>query len=204
MNHPKEQYLIRVLDDDEEFLDAIGFLLETEGWRVRTFSDADDLYENTEDRTPGCLILDVNMPKASGPEVLSALKERKCPLPVIILTGHGQLDLAVKVFRSGACDFLSKPVTKDDLVRSVERAVVLGDEERERAYEHSPEALFESLTAREKQIVVDIGNFLSAKLIAERHGISERTAETHRARVMKKLKLHKPAEVRAFLRDLKK
>jgi FixJ family two-component response regulator len=192
MNHTKEQYLIRVLDDDEEFLDAIGFLLETEGWRVRTFSDADDLYENTEDRTPGCLILDVNMPKASGPEVLSALKERKCPLPVIILTGHGQLDLAVKVFRSGACDFLSKPVTKDDLVRSVERAVVLG------------EALFESLTAREKQIVVDIGNFLSAKLIAERHGISERTAETHRARVMKKLKLHKPAEVRAFLRDLKK
>lgn len=197
----KDKYLVRILDDDEEFLDAIGFLLKTEGWRTVCFSSVEQFLNDLED-VPGCVILDVRMPMLSGPEVQEKLKTNGRLVPVIFLTGHGDLDLAVHVFRAGAWDFLQKPVTKTDLLAAIERAVIEDDRRRSQALRNSPVGRWELLTEREKVILRDVALFLPNRVIAEKRGISERTVECHRASAMKKLGLHKPAEVADLLKEI--
>lgn len=197
----KDKYLIRILDDDEEFLDAIGFLLKTEGWRASCFSSVEQFLHDFDD-APGCVILDVRMPSLSGPEVQERLKADGVSVPVVFLTGHGDLDLAVHVFRAGAWDFLQKPVTKTDLLAAIERAVDEDDRRRKLALRNSPVGRWDLLTEREKVILRDVALFLPNRLIAEKRGISERTVECHRASGMKKLGLHKPAEVADLLKEI--
>lgn len=197
----KDKYLIRILDDDDEFLDAIGFLLRTEGWRTSCISNVEQFLGDFDD-SPGCVILDVRMPMLSGPEVQEQLKAKGMSVPIIFLTGHGDLDLAVHVFRAGAWDFLQKPVTKVDLLAAIERAVAEDDRRRSVALLNSPVGRWRLLTEREKVILRDVALFLSNRVIAEKRGISERTVECHRASAMKKLGLHKPAEVAALLKEI--
>lgn len=197
----KDKYLIRILDDDEEFLDAIGFLLKTEGWCASCSSTVEQFLNDFDD-APGCIILDVRMPMLSGPEVQERLKANGMSVPVIFLTGHGDLDLAVHVFRAGAWDFLQKPVTKADLLAAIERAVEEDDRRRSLALSNSPAGRWDLLTEREKVILRDVALFLPNRVIAEKRGISERTVECHRASAMKKLGLHKPAEVAELLEEI--
>lgn len=197
----KQDYVIRILDDDEEFLDAINFLLTTEGWKTAVFSSASEFLSNIGD-APGCIILDVRMPVLSGPEVQAQLIEKRTRLPIVFLTGHGNLDLAVHVFRSGAWDFLQKPITKTALLTAIERAIAEDDKRREVALQGSPLGRWQLLTQREKEIVRDVGLFLSNKAIAEKRGISERTVESHRASALKKLGIHKPSEIAQLIRAL--
>ena len=198
----KDRYLIRILDDDEEFLDAIEFLLKTEGWRTAGFSSPFKFFDSLDD-SPGCIILDARMPSLSGPEVQDKLKQMHKRMPIIFLTGHGDLDLAVHVFRAGAWDFLQKPVSKTALLQAIERALAEDDARRRKAIEQSPAGRWQLLTQREKDIVRDVALFLSNKAIAEKRGISERTVESHRASALKKLGIHKPAEIAELMSSLK-
>ncbi len=199
----KSRYTIRILDDDSEFLDAIGFLLRTEGWNCVTQTDALSFFRNLTDE-PGCIILDVRMPTLSGPDVQAQLNGLDCKLPVIFLTGHGDLDLAVEVFRAGACDFLQKPVNRDKLVAAIERVVALDDERRRAAFASSPLGRWNDLTDREKDIVRDVTLFLSNKAIAEKRGISERTVEAHRSSALRKLGIHKPGQAAELIEQLRR
>lgn len=197
------QPLIRILDDDEEFLDAMSFVFRTEGWSVATYQRAADLLTELDDR-PGCVILDVRMPEVSGPEVQHRLSELQSTLPIIFLTGHGTLDLAVQVFRKGAFDFLQKPVQKELLVSTVQRAIEADQVRRQENHKHSPLGLYQQLTDREKEIVRDVAQGLSNKAIAEHFGISERTVEAHRSAAMRKLGVKRPQEVAQLLSLLRR
>ncbi len=198
----KNRCTIRILDDDPEFLDAISFLLKTEGWKCDAYTDADEFLRELTDK-PGCIILDMRMPALSGTDVQALLGRHGCRVPIIFLTGHGDLDLAVKVFRAGATDFLQKPVSRDHLIEAIERAVALDDERRRLAWANSPAGRWDNLTDREKEVVRDVAARLSNKVIAEKRGISERTVEAHRASALKKLGIHKPAEAADLLLQLR-
>lgn len=202
MHNIKNKSLIRLVDDDEEFLDAVTFLLQIEGWRTVTFSGGLEFLESSDD-TPGCIILDARMPDLTGPEVQDRLEQKGIRLPIIFLTGHGDLDLAVHVFRAGACDFLQKPVKRDNLIAAVTRAVTRDFERRDKEARDTPLGRWDLLTEREKEIISDVAKFLSNRAIAEHFGISERTVEAHRASGMKKLGLHKPEETARLMEALR-
>lgn len=197
-----ENFVIRIVDDDEEFLDAIGFLLSTEGWETECYSTAEDFLNEEKFSSPGCLILDYYMPQMSGTQLQERLNQVDNNLPIIFLTGHADIDLAVKVFKAGACDFLQKPVKKEKLLEAIANAVNLCQRQMEDQFKNSCVYLYEQLTEREKQIFKKLTSLLSSKEIGEAFGISERTVECHRAKVMKKLHLKKMSELLQFNRQL--
>lgn len=197
-----DNFVVRIVDDDEEFLDAICFLLATEGWETKGFSTAQKFLREETFNVPGCLILDFYMQEMSGTQLQEKLNEVENNLPIIFLTGHADIDLAVKVFKAGACDFLQKPVKKEKLLEAINNAVTLYQKQMEEKLKHSCTYLFEQLTEREKQIFKKLTSLLSSKEIGEAFGISERTVECHRAKVMKKLNLKKMSDLLQFNRQL--
>lgn len=201
----KNFYLIRIVDDDEEFLDAVEFILSTEDWKSQSFQSSEEFLrrEASQKSIRGCLLLDFFMPNKNGLEVQVELKKINPDLPIIFLTGHGELDIAIKAFKNGACDFLQKPVTQKELFAAVDNAVNKYDANLEVKIQNSKRYLFNSLTDREKQVFYKLVDLLSAKEISEALGISERTAEGHRASVLKKLGLRKVRDAIAFSQAMK-
>lgn len=149
---------------------------------------------------PGCFVLDARMPELSGLEVQERLNAAGLRHPVIFLTGHGDLDMAVHVFRHGAFDFLQKPINPDEFLACIERAVKKDEEGEDNK---SPESLYGLLTDREKAVVKGVALYLTSREIADQLGCSERTVEGHRARALKKLGLKRPDDVAEFLKKLK-
>lgn len=201
----KNFYLIRIVDDDDEFLDALEFILSTEEWKSQSFQSSEEflLQEASQKSVPGCLILDFFMPIKNGLEVQADLKKINSDLPIIFLTGHGELDIAIKAFKNGACDFLQKPVNQKELFTAVENAINKYDANLDVKIQNSKRYLFNSLADREKQVFYKLVDLLSAKEISESLGISERTAEGHRASVLKKLGLRKVRDAIAFNQAMK-
>ena len=122
---PNDQALIRVVDDDRDFLEGLCFLLDAKGWKTVGYRSAQLFLTSDAPSIPGCLILDIRMPGMSGIELQAEMKRREIDLPIIILTGHADIDSAVKTLKMGAVDFLQKPVTPELLFESVEEAVKL-------------------------------------------------------------------------------
>ena len=122
---PNDQALIRVVDDDRDFLEGLCFLLDAKGWKTVGYRSAQSFLTSDAPSIPGCLILDIRMPGMSGIELQAEMKRREIDLPIIILTGHADIDSAVKTLKMGAVDFLQKPVTPELLFESVEEAVKL-------------------------------------------------------------------------------
>ena len=143
----KNFYLIRVVDDDEEFLDAVEFILSTDDWKSQSFQSSEDFLrqEASNINAPGCLILDFFMPIKNGLE----------------------LDIAIKAFKNGACDFLQKPVNQKELFAAVENAIKKYDANLDVKIQNSKRHLFNSLTDREKQVFYKLVDLLSAKEISE-------------------------------------
>ena len=201
----KNFYLIRVVDDDEEFLDAVEFILSTDDWKSQSFQSSEDFLrqEASNINAPGCLILDFFMPIKNGLEVQAELKKINPDLPIIFLTGHGELDIAIKAFKNGACDFLQKPVNQKELFAAVENAIKKYDANLDVKIQNSKRHLCNSLTDREKQVFYKLVDLLSAKEISESLGISERTAEGHLSSVMRKLGLRKIRDAITFNQAMK-
>ena len=192
--------LVRIVDDDSDLRAAIRFLLESEGWEVADYYSAADFLLNDDPKTPGCLILDVRMPEMTGVELQSELKQHVREIPIVFLSAHGDIEMAVKTLHEGAVDFLTKPVQEDKLVPVISRAVKLDLIKRGLSFDHEKiKERFRELTEREKQIVLLLTKGLLNREVGERLGISTRTVEVHRARAFKKLELHTISELIQFV-----
>lgn len=192
--------LVRIVDDDSDLRAAIRFLLESEGWEVADYYSAADFLLNDDPKIPGCLILDVRMQEMTGVELQSELKQHVREIPIVFLSAHGDIEMAVKTLHEGAVDFLTKPVQEDKLVPVISRAVKLDLIKRGLSFDHEKtKERFRELTEREKQIVLLLTKGLLNREVGERLGISTRTVEVHRARAFKKLELHTISELIQFV-----
>jgi two-component system response regulator FixJ len=183
-----EPRLIHLVDDDEAIRRSAGFMLKTSGFRVQTYESGDHLLKSAASLEPGCILLDIRMPGMDGLEVQQALKERGVGLPVVIMTGHGDVTLAVQAMKAGAVDFIEKPFEKAVLLGAIDQAFSRLDrssEARERAKE--AEVQLNGLTPREREVLDGLAQGLPNKTIAYDLGISPRTVEIHRANLMSKL-----------------
>lgn len=190
-------HLIRIVDDDEALTDAIRFVLEGEGFRTAAYPSAEAFLAQDDPHAPGCLLLDVRMDGLSGPQLYERLRSGGRTLPVIFLSAHGSIDLAVDLMQKGAVSFLPKPVGSEKLLAAVERALEASPAAVPNAAASQPE----SLSARERQVAQLVAEDLTNREIAERLGVSKRTVEFFRANAMRKLGLHLASELKALVRS---
>ena len=180
--------LVRIVDDDEDLRESAEMMLSYAGWKVSTYHDAGSFLTEDSPSVPGCAVVDIRMPGMSGPELQAEMLRRSISLPIIILTGHANVDLAVMTLKAGAFDFLQKPVDEIILLETISKACeeslrrslgVLSRQELKKR--------FNTLSAREKDVVKLIADELTTKAIAERLGISDWTVYEHKSEIYKKL-----------------
>jgi FixJ family two-component response regulator len=188
--------VVRVVDDDEAFRTAITRLLKAGGYDVQAYSSAGEFLLEEEDSRPGCVVLDLKMPGPDGLELQSAIARRANPLPIVFLTGHGDIAASVRAMKNGAEDFLTKPVKKEALFAAIESALVRDDRRRsEREEGDRIRRRFEALSPRERAVLEHVVAGRLNKQIASAIGTSERTVKAHRARVMRKMGASSVAEL---------
>jgi FixJ family two-component response regulator len=188
--------IVHVVDDDESLRTALMRLLRASGYEVRTYASAGHFLLNKPENAPGCVVLDVRMPGPSGFELQEAIAKLDESLPIIFLTGHGDIPMSVRAIKAGAVDFLTKPVRKETLLQAV-RTALAGSAERRAQNElmHSLRSRHESLTQREREVFAQVVSGKLNKQIAGELGTCERTVKAHRARVMEKMQLTSVAEL---------
>lgn len=187
---------IYLIDDDDGVRAALTALLATLGWEVKAFSDGQHFLDSLAITQPSCVLLDIRMPGKSGMAVLDAIQCRDSTLPVIIMTGHGNIELCRRAFKGGALEFLTKPIDADVLIETVSMAL----EQHEQALAiHSQQAayqrLFSQLSAREQEVSALIIQGETSKQIAQRLFLSPRTVEAHRANIFAKLEVNSLASL---------
>ena len=188
MSTDSELRFVHLVDDDEAIRRSAGFMLKTTGYQVQTYASGLDFLKNAGELRPGCILLDIRMPGMDGLEVQQALHEKGVTLPVIIMTGHGDVALAVQAMKAGAADFIEKPFEKSVLLSALDLG--LGrlrrcEVERDRA--DDAEVRLNVLTPREREVLDGLTKGFPNKTIAFDLGISARTVEIHRANLMTKL-----------------
>ena len=195
--------LVIVVDDDLGLRNAVCILLKTVGLESIQFASAQDFLAAYQPSQPGCLVLDVRMPGMSGLELQQELNLRGAVIPVIFMTAHGDIPMAVEAMKHGAFDFLQKPFRDDDLLARIRRAIDKDSVLRQSLGEHTRiKAHLESLTPREREVLDHMTKGKQNKAIAQELGLSPRTVEIHRARVMKKMNTQSVAELVRMLLDL--
>ena len=189
-----------VVDDDDAMRRSLAYLFDSAGWRVAPFESAHDFLDRYDGHLPGCLVLDVRMPLMSGLELQQKLKERGVHLPIIFLTGHGDLPMAVQAMKGGACDFLEKPCRDQVLLDAVTRAVQRSIEDcRVHTQSHAAQTALATLTPREREVAELMAAGKPSKVIARELGISDKTVQVHRHNTMEKLGVHSAAEITQLL-----
>jgi two-component system, LuxR family, response regulator TtrR len=179
---------VYVVDDDEAVRDSLQWLLEGNSYQVRSFASAEDFLSEFEPDGVGCLVLDVRMPGMSGLELQAELAARKVDLPIVFVTGHGDVPMAVAAMKSGASDFIEKPFDQAALKSVVERTLArAGDAAVEQDVRRQNVSRMARLTLRERQVLERIVAGRLNKQIADDLGISIKTVEAHRANIMEKL-----------------
>jgi FixJ family two-component response regulator len=183
-----ETPLIHIVDDDESMRTSLLRLLGAAGFEARGYGSTGDFLLQPPPDRPGCVLLDLRLPGPSGLELQAALKRQGVALPVIFLTGHGDVASSVRAMQAGAVDFLTKPVKRDALFGAIRRALERGALEHARREEAEDlRARFASLTPREREIVDAVASGKLNKQVARELGIAERTVKLHRASAMAKL-----------------
>lgn len=189
-----------VVDDDAAMRRSLAYLFDSAGWRVATFESAHDFLDRYDGHVPGCLVLDVRMPLMSGLELQQTLKDHGIRLPIIFLTGHGDLAMAVRAMKTGACDFIEKPCKDQVLLDAVTRAVQHSIEEcRISTQTRTAQTALATLTARERQVAELMAAGKPNKIIARELSISDKTVQVHRHNTMEKLGVHSAAEITHLL-----
>lgn len=186
---PPDEPTVFIVDDDEAVRDALRLLVESAELRAEAYPSAQAFLDACPPGRPGCLVVDIRMPGLSGLELQEQLRARNIALPVIVLTGHGDVAAAVRALKGGAIDFLEKPYDSEVLLERIRQAVQRDATARHAA--HSQAAVAERLTRltpRERQVLEMIVAGKANKVVAIELGISERTVELHRARIMRKMK----------------
>ena len=191
-----EKGTIYVVDDDEAVRDSLQWLLEGKGYRVRCFDSAETFISRYDPREVACMFVDIRMDGMSGLDLQDRLIERKSPLPVVFITGHGDVPMAVETMKKGALDFIQKPFREEDLETLVEKML---DRARAAFAEHQQastrESLLGKLTNREAQVLERIVAGRLNKQIADDLNISIKTVEAHRANIMEKLNANTVADL---------
>ena len=187
--------LVHLVDDDGAVRRSVGFTLKTSGFRVNSYESGVELLKSIGDLNEGCILLDIRMPGMDGLEVQQALKDRGVILPIIIMTGHGDVTLAVKAMKAGAIDFIEKPFEKATLLGAIDQGVKrLRDVEKGRDLAKEAIVRLGALTQREREVLGGLAQGLPNKTIAYDLGISPRTVEIHRANLMTKLEARSLSE----------
>lgn len=187
---------IFVVDDDASFRSAIERLLRAGGYAVQSFASAAEFLHFARSDAPGCVLLDLRMPGPSGMDLQSAIARSENPLPIVFLTGQGDIPTSVQAIRAGAEDFLTKPARKADLFPAIERALARDARDREqRVRRRELRSRFDSLTVREFEVLTHVLSGQLNKQIALDIGASERTIKAHRAHLMAKLQVQSVAEL---------
>ena len=181
---------IYLVDDDEGVRAALAALLTTMGWEVKTFSDGQTFLDTLAVTQPSCVLLDIRMPGKSGMTILEAIQSRDSTLPVIIMTGHGNVELCRRAFKGGALEFLTKPIDADVLIETVSMALeqheqALAAQQQQASYQQR----LNQLSAREREVAALIIQGETSKQIAHLLSLSPRTVEAHRANLFTKLEV---------------
>jgi two-component system response regulator FixJ len=182
---------IHVIDDDSAMRESLSLMLTIEGYTVRTHESARTFLDAVAQDESGCVVTDVRMPEISGIDLLTTMKieERRVSMPIIVITGHADIQLAVQAMKQGAFDFLEKPFDGDALLSSVRKALIHSNDEHAR---HAETRIIQDrlakLTPRENEVLAGLLNGQQNKIIAGELGIGVRTVETHRASVMAKMR----------------
>jgi two-component system, LuxR family, response regulator FixJ len=188
--------IVHLIDDDEAVRVSLAFVLEMNDLPAKTYASAIEFLQVAHTLTGGCIVTDVRMPEMGGLELVRKLKEARVTLPVIVITGHGDVPLAVEAMRAGVIDFIEKPFEEDMLIRSIRMALDekadadVRSEERQRF-----EQMLSTLSGREKDVLRGVIAGKMNKVIAYELGISPRTVEVYRANVMSKTKANGLSEL---------
>jgi two-component system response regulator FixJ len=177
-----------VVDDDKAVRESLRWLLESVNLRVETFANADAFLERYVDPAPGCLVVDVRLPGMSGLDLQQVLRQRDVRVPVIVITGHGDVPVAVRAMKAGAIDFIEKPFSDQTLLDRVRFAMDLdANQRRDRMEELEVRRRVDRLSSREREVMEQVVEGKLNKEIAEELGLSPKTIEVHRAHVMDKM-----------------
>ena len=180
--------IIHLVDDDEAIRRSAGFMLKTSGYKVSSYTSGIELLKEAKELQPGCILLDVRMPEMDGLQVQQALQERGIGYPVIVMTGHGDVTVAVQAMKAGAVDFIEKPFEKAVLLSAIEEGFSrLEQTGRSRARTEEARVRLQALTPRERDVLEGLVRGHPNKTIAYDLDISPRTVEIHRANLMSKL-----------------
>ncbi|MBI2379434.1 MAG: response regulator transcription factor [Gammaproteobacteria bacterium] len=185
---PEQKPTVFVVDDDDAVRDALCMLLKSVGLPMEAYASATEFLATFNDKRPGCLLLDVRMPGMSGLELQARLNERGALLPIIFITGHGDVPMAVEAVKLGAFDFLQKPFRDQDLLDRLHQALERDAEHRKVLQTHAAiKERLAKLTPREREVLDLAAKGMPNKVIAKTLGLSPRTVEIHRAHVMEKM-----------------
>jgi two-component system response regulator FixJ len=185
MTHKK---LIHIVDDEDSIRRSVSFMLKTSGYHTETWSSGQAFLKEVKQAEHGCVLLDVRMPEIDGLEVQRTLAERGVTMPVVIMTGHGDISIAIRAMKAGAVDFLEKPFEKAALIAAIEESFQrIANATDASARAADAETILGVLTPRERDVLEGLAKGLPNKTIAYDLGISPRTVEVHRANVMTKL-----------------
>ena len=191
-----QELTVFIIDDDQAVRDSLADLMDSVGIKVQTFANANDFLASYSTDCLGCLVLDIRMPGMSGLELQQELNRREALLPVILITGHGDIPMAVQAMRQGALDFLQKPFRDQELLDRVNHALKSCNKEHDSQQQtHSVKEHIHNLTPREHQVMQMIVEGKANKVIAIDLGLSQRTIEVHRKNVMQKLEARSLAEL---------
>ncbi|MBW8744632.1 MAG: response regulator transcription factor [Sphingomonas sp.] len=183
-----ERRMIHIVDDEEAIRRSASFMLKTSGFDVQTWPSGVAFLKEVRNVEPGCILLDVRMPQMDGLEVQQALSASGVAMPVIVLTGHGDISIAVRAMKAGAVDFIEKPFEKAKLLEAIEAGFAQLENKAGRATRtHEALTVIAGLTDRERDVLDGLAQGLPNKTIAFDLGISPRTVEVHRANLMTKL-----------------
>jgi FixJ family two-component response regulator len=185
----EEQPVVFVIDDDASVRDAIADLLQSIGVEVKTFRSAQEFLQSKRPDVPGCIVLDVRLPGASGLEFQRTLKKSNIHLPIIFISGHGDIPMSVRAMKSGAIEFLTKPLREQELLDAIQTGI-----ERDRARRQEAKVVaelqerFDSLTPREREVLALVVTGRRNKQIAAQAKLSEMTVKVHRSQIMRKMR----------------
>lgn len=188
--------IVELVDDDPAVRDAISFLLDTVGIQCVCYESADAFLARHDPATTSCIVLDIRMPGMSGLELQEELRRREWTAPIIFITGHGEIAMAVRAMRNGAFDFIQKPFKDQELIDSINAALIIARSQHQSLRDVGElRVAFDTLSPREREVMALVTEGKPNKVIAYDLGVSQRTVEIHRARVMQKMGARNLAEL---------
>ena len=193
-----EKALVYIVDDDPGMLESTRFLLESVGLDAHGFNDGRDFLKALEPGAQGCVILDLRMPGLGGLNVQEELTQRGCQMPIIFVSGHADVPIVVRAFKSGAFDFIEKPFSEQLLLDSVQQALQPPEMPSATGIPPALRQKIDAMTPRERDVFIPLAQGYTSREIAQKLGVGSKTADLYRGRVMKRLDVQRPQDVTAI------